>query len=222
MDSADGRPGGTEPGGAREVLLFVFDGLADWEIGYLTTGVSDPAFQRCPGRTRIRTFSPDGGLVTTLGGLRIRPEGALGEVSPEGAALLVLPGGRAWEEGRHGEAVELARACLDRGVPVGAICAATLALARAGLLDGRRHTSNAREYLSGAEGYRGASLYEEAPAVEDGDLITAAGTAPLEFTRLLFRRLDLYEPRVLEAWYGLFRTGDKAYWRALAGEGTGG
>ena len=44
---------------------------------------------------------------------------------------------------------------LDAGVPVAAICGATAGLAAEGLLDDRRHTSNAAEFLA-ATGYGGA------------------------------------------------------------------
>ena len=74
-----------------------------------------------------------------------------------------------------------------------AICGATAGLARGGLLDDRRHTSNAREYLA-ATGYGGGALYQDEPAVTDGDLITAASMAPLEFAHHIFRRLDLTPP----------------------------
>ena len=63
-----------------------------------------------------------------------------------------------------------------------------------GLLDDRRHTSNAREYLA-ATGYRGSGLYRELPAVSDGNVITAAGTAPVDFAYEIFKQLDLYPPR---------------------------
>ena len=54
---------------------------------------------------------------------------------------------------------------------------ATAALARKGLLDRRKHTSNALIYLQQLPQYRGAALYCEQPAVTDGQLITASGTA---------------------------------------------
>ena len=53
------------------------------------------------------------------------------------------------------EAVEVARVFLKAGVPVAAICGATAGLARGGLLDGCRHTSNSKEYLAATQ-YRGA------------------------------------------------------------------
>jgi putative intracellular protease/amidase len=205
----------------RHVHLFVFDSLSDWECGYAVAGINSPQFQRHPGRYRVRTVALRHGLVTTVGGLRIRPDLSLDQLTPADSGMLIMPGGTAWDEGRNGEAVEAARAFLAGGVPVAAICGATAGLARGGLLDGRRHTSNAREYLA-VTPYRGAGLYEDAPAVTDGDLITASGTAPLDFALHIFRRLGLYSPAVLEAWYGLFKTGRPEYFAALMRAGTSG
>ena len=152
--------------------------------------------------------------VTTMGGLRVQPDMTLDQLTPGDSAMLIMPGATTWDEGGNGEAVEAARAFLASGVPVAAICGATAGLARGGLLDARRHTSNAREYLAMTE-YRGAGQYNDSPAVTAGDLITASGTAPLDFAREIFRRLDVYTPAVLEAWYGLYKTGQPAYFYAL-------
>jgi putative intracellular protease/amidase len=99
-------------------------------------------------------------------------------------------------------------------VPVAAICGATSGLARAGILDNVQHTSNARAYLA-ATGYRGAALYQDQPAVTDGNVITASTTAPIEFAYQIFKKLDVYSDEALEAWFGLFKTGDAAYYGAL-------
>jgi len=128
--------------------------------------------------------------------------------------MLILPGGSSWDLGQENEAIRLARTFLDSGHPVAAICGATAGLARDGLLDQRKHTSNSPEYLA-ATGYRGHSLYEKAPAVTDRNLVTASGVAPLEFAQHIFRKLDLYSPQVLDAWYGLFKTGETKYFETL-------
>ena len=198
----------------RSVHLFVFDSLSDWEYGYAVVGINNPQFQKRPGRYRVRTVAARRETVTTAGGVRIQPDFALDQLAPTDSAMLILPGGTAWDEGGNGEAVEMARAFLGAGVPVAAICGATAGLARGGLLDDRRHVSNAREYLA-STGYRGAARYEDAPAVTDGNLVTAPGTAPLDFAQHVFRLLDLYSSEVLEAWYGLFKTGRPEYFAAL-------
>lgn len=199
---------------SQDVYVFVFDSLSDWEPAYATAAIGNPQFQKNPGRYRVRTVALGPDPVCTMGGMRIVPDLTLDAVSPADSAMLILPGGLSWEKGENGEAVEKARVFLDAGVPVAAICAATWSLARGGLLDHRRHTSNHRSYLAGTQ-YRGGALYEEAPAVTDEDLITASGIAPIEFARHIFRRLDFYTPEALEAWYELFKNGNYAPYGAL-------
>lgn len=196
------------------VHLFVFDTLSDWEIGYTVAGINSPAFQSRPGRYRIQTVAGHAEPIMTMGGLRVLPDQALAALAPSQSAMLILLGGMTWDEGLNTEAVEKARAFLAAGVPVAAICGATAGLARAGLLDHQRHTSNTAGYLQ-STGYRGAVLYTESPAVTDGALITASGVAPLEFAREIFKRLDLYSETTLAAWYALFKTGDPAHYEAL-------
>jgi hypothetical protein len=82
----------------------------------------------------------------------------------------------------------------------------------------REHTSAAAEYLA-ATGYHGGGRYREAPAVTDGDLITAGPTEPVAFAREIFARLDLYEPQVLEAWFRLFAHSDPSAFPVLMAAG---
>lgn len=202
----------------RTVHLFVYDTLADWEPGYAVAGINNPENQANPGRYRVRTVGVSTAPVTTIGGVTIVPDMAAAEVQPEESAMLVLPGGEVWDSGGGvPEAVEKAREFLAAGVPVAAICGATAGLARGGLLDDVVHTSNDPAYLA-ATGYGGGARYRAESAVRDGLLITASGIAPLEFAREIFRALELYEPRVLDAWYALFKSGDASLFHALAGE----
>ena len=131
--------------------------------------------------------------------------------------MLMLAGADTWlGDGGNAAFAEKAREFLEAGVPVAAICGATAGLAAEGLLDDRRHTSNAAEFLA-ATGYGGAERYVDAPAVTDGDLITASATAPVEFAREVLARLDVYEPAVLAAWYKLYGLHDPAgYFELMA------
>jgi hypothetical protein len=52
--------------------------------------------------------------------------------------------------------------------------------------------------------------------VTDSSLITASGCFPVDFARHIFAALDLYEPDVLDAWHGLYTTGDSAHFAVLA------
>jgi putative intracellular protease/amidase len=196
----------------RTVHLAIYDTLADWEYGYAAAGINNPMFQKEPGRYQIRTVALTTAPVITAGGVRMLPDLAIADLDPSDSAMLILPGGDGWMTGGLAAFGELARKFLEADVPVAGICGATYGLAQAGVLDDRDHTSNVIEQLGG---YGGADRYKSERVVRDRHLITAGGTGALEFAREIFAELDLYEPQVLEAWYGLYRTGDAAWFEKL-------
>jgi len=110
---------------AETVYLFVFTTMADWEASFAIAGINNPRFQREPGRYRVVTVGRTKEPITTMGGVRILPDLTLDEISPAGSAMLILPGGDAWERGENTAAVAKAAEFLAVGVPVAAICAAT-------------------------------------------------------------------------------------------------
>jgi putative intracellular protease/amidase len=199
----------------HSVYLYVTDTMADWEAGHAIAHIEKASWQRSPGLYKVVTVGATREPVTTMGGVRITPDLAFPDLSLDDAAMLILTGADTWvPDGAHASALEAARRFLDADRFVAAICGATYGLARVGLLDARRHTSNARVFLD-ASGYAGSSLYVEQPAVCDRGLITASGVHPVEFAVEIFRALDLYEPHVLDAWHGLYTTGEERHFAAL-------
>lgn len=187
------------------IYIYLFDTLADWEIGYITTGINDSSMHVEPGKYQLKTFSADGKPIRTLGGLQITPDLSLTEVSVSNAVMLILPGGTSWNVGKNHEASLLARDFHDAQIPVAAICGATLGLAKVGVLDSVAHTSSSKDYIL-TSNYGGGDSYRDTLAVSDNGIITASGTASLEFAREVFKALGLYSESVLEAWYKLFKT----------------
>jgi putative intracellular protease/amidase len=192
----------------KDVHLFVLDTMADWEPGFAIAHINRPM----PGVSsgfRVRTVGLDRTPVRSMGGLTIVPDLSLCEISPSGSAMLILPGADLWSDESTDPALSLAKEFVAAGVPVAAICGATLGLARAGLLDDRLHTSNFPGLLD-SSGYSGAALFVQEPAVDDRGVITASMTASLEFARLILARLGIFSARAREAWYGLYKTGNPA------------
>ncbi|MFF0864870.1 DJ-1/PfpI family protein [Nonomuraea sp. NPDC003560] len=194
----------------------VYDTFADWETGHATAHLRSERFQREPGAYEIVNVGLTGEPVVSMGGLRVTPGLALDRLTPEGSSLLILPGADLWDAGDElAPFARKAREFLAAGVPVAAICGATAGLAREGLLDDRGHTSAALPYLGAQQGYAGAGRYQETDAVLDGDLVTAGPTEPVAFAREIFRRLDVYRPDVLDAWYRLFGKSDASAFEVL-------
>ncbi|MEK3875223.1 type 1 glutamine amidotransferase family protein [Paenibacillus sp. FSL M7-0420] len=199
------------------VYLYVFDTMADWEIGYLTAELnSGRYYKEGVAPSAIVTVANEKTLVTTMGGLTIMPDITVDECSIASADALILPGGNTWTEAIHKPILGLAERCIQEGILVAAICGATMGLAQAGLLNSRPHTSNDLEYLRMVcPAYTGGDFYQMQSAVTDGKLITASGIAPLEFTVHVLKAMDVMAPDKLKAWYSLYKTQEAKYFYEL-------
>src|ERR1051326_3660045 len=120
----------------RTAYVFIFDGFADWEPA------SALAELRRTFGFSVRTVALSTNVVTSMGGMDVLPDLPIAEAQLGLTNILILPGGDAWMRGEIKEVTKFIRAFADAGNPVAAICAATLSLAHAGLLDHHRHTSN--------------------------------------------------------------------------------
>ncbi len=186
----------------RAVHLLVVEGFADGEPAHAVAEL------RRRGRYRVETVGLTSAPVESMGGMRVLPSTTIAAVDPAHVAVFILPGGDRWERAPVEPALARLLTELDaREVPVAAICAATVAIARIGLLHGRRHTSNGLAYLrSHVVGYAEAVNYVDAPAVRDRRLITAAGVGDVEFAREIFEELDVLSPADRAAWATIFRS----------------
>lgn len=114
------------------------------------------------------------GLVQGSRGMRVAPDVSLDEVLERDFDMIVLPGGMPGSEHLKNDAriQALLRRLSAAGAYTAAICAAPMALAAAGLLDGRRRT-----------GYPGmidkltlpGGSYLDDPVVIDGKVVTSRG-----------------------------------------------
>jgi putative intracellular protease/amidase len=199
------------------VHLFIFDTMSDWEYGHLVAGINNPQFQHSPGKFAVKTVSLSDKPVVSIGGLRVTADMTLNKLRPGNSAMLVLPGGAAWDQEKNNEAAVLALEFLANDKPVAAICGATAGLARAGALDAVAHTSNSREYIA-QTGYAGLRHYQDKPAVAAGNLITASAMNAVDFAREVFGTLGIYSDAILEAWYKLYKTGKGKYFADLMKE----
>jgi putative intracellular protease/amidase len=164
-------------------IVFLQEGMADWEAGPVT------AVLRRFLNVEIQTATPGGDCVTSVGGLQIDPDLAFEEVEVEDFDIFLLIGSDAWVDHLDQGFCDLLCEALNEGKVVGAICAGTVMVARAGLLEHRAHTSNGRDWLAkAAPGYKGAENYVDSPkAVVDGKLVTAPGSAPGTFAAAVAR-----------------------------------
>jgi putative intracellular protease/amidase len=162
--------------------MFIFDGFADWEPA------SALAELRRTFGFSVQTVGLTRNPVTSMGGLKVQPDLQISEARRGLAGVLILPGGEAWMRGEISEVTSLIQGVNKAGHPVAAICAATLSLAHAALLDHHRHTSNGSRFIPEfVPSYKGHKLYQKLRAVRDRNVITANGLAPFSFAAEIFR-----------------------------------
>jgi len=188
---------------SKAIYVLVVEGFADWEPAHALAEL------RRQGQFRVETVGLTLRPVQSMGGLTILPSKAVAEVDISDVAAFIVPGGDRWEKAAVEPELETLLRQLDAAaIPIAAICAATVAIARLGLLRGRQHTSNGLSYLlSHVPTYSESHAYVDAPAVRDRRLITASGLGNVEFARELFEELDVLGPDVRELWARVFRDG---------------
>ncbi|MCI8334906.1 MAG: glutamine amidotransferase [Lachnospiraceae bacterium] len=199
------------------VYVYTLDTLADWELGYVAAELNSKRFfKKDAPDVSVKTVSVSKDPVKTMGGLTIIPDCVLSDIAATEKSVLVLPGANTWNAPEHGAVMEKAKRLLSAGATVCAICGATAALANAGLLDQRPHTSNGMGYLEMCSPcYKGQPFYVDKPSVADHNLITASSTGALLWAKQIIERLEVFRPDTLEAWYHYFSSGKEQHFFAL-------
>ena len=186
----------------QNILYVLLDKWADWEYAFAAGAVA------YLGEDKYRNIvvSTDTNIKQSMCGLRCLPDCDLENV-PTKYAAVVLIGGLSWRGGDAEKVMPLVRQCLEKGTPLGAICDACRFLAGMGVLNNIKHTGNGASELNEAgDGYKNPQGFVAEQAVRDKGIITANGTAALEFARELCLALGLNEKQI-ETWYTCYKRG---------------
>jgi putative intracellular protease/amidase len=171
---------------ATRTIGFVFiSGFADWEYGFLAAAATDWF------TTRAVSLTPDAKPVQGISGFTLMPDRSIDSATNGDLDAVAVIGSDEWAAKNPPDVSTLLKSVSDKGGVVGGICAGTLALARAGLLEGRKHTSNGRDWILGhVPGYAGSELYQDVQhAVAGGCIVTAPGSAPGTFAKTFLELL---------------------------------
>ena len=180
-----------------KIVTILTPDYADWEAALLN------ASARSYFKIDTAFATPDGQPVTSAGGLKVTPDLAIADIDPWAIDALVVNGGAIWSTPEAPSLEPLLKALRNADKIVAGICDGTLALARAGILDHVRHTSNHPDNLT-PTGYAGAALYVDQPeAVRDGKIVTAPGTAPVSFMAEVYAALGLRDEN-LDYYVGMY------------------
>ena len=186
----------------KEVLVFIFDGFADWEPAYICAELNAPDTVYT-----VKTISFDKKAKVSMGGFHVIPDYAINDY-PSDFSLLILTGGTAWIEQKNNGILPVVDYAISKHIPVGAICNAVNFMAENGYLDKIKHSGNTLEFMKAqAPHYKGDDNFLEVQAVCDSNIITANGSATLEFAKKIMELLDVKSEQARLEWYQLNKSG---------------
>lgn len=188
----------------KTVIFILLDQWADWEAAYLSSAIRMFGQDQYAIKTVSLTLDP----VESMGGFRVLPDYDISNM-PEDYEALILNGGMTWRNEDAQKIKPLAEACVRKGRVLGGICDASAFLGKIGLLNHVKHTSNDLNDLKkwADEAYTGDENYCLQQSVSDKNIITANGTATLEFAKNVMLALGVAPEEKISEWYDFHKRG---------------
>ena len=187
---------------SNEILYILLSDYAAHEVVYLSHALKEnPKYVN-------KVVAPTMEPVKPIGGFLTLPDYSF-ESIPDDYAALVLIGGFGWATPVAEQVAPIVRNAIARGKIVGAICNAASFMAKCGFLNNVRHTGNGLEQLKlwGGENYANPEGYANVQAVSDKNIVTANGSASLEFAKELLLLLENDSPERIEMYYQFNKQG---------------
>lgn len=194
---------------SNEILYILLPDFASHEMVYLMEAISSDEQQVKPNPKYVnRIVAPSADPVSAIGGFKVIPDYTFNNM-PDDFAALVLIGGYGWLTPVADEVKQIVRKAIEKGKIVGAICNGASFMAKCGFLNTVRHTGNGLEQLKlwGGENYTNPDGYIHEQAVSDKNIVTANGSATLEFAKELLLLLENDTPERIEMYYQFNKQG---------------
>jgi AraC family transcriptional regulator, transcriptional activator FtrA len=159
----------------RRVAALAYDGLCTFEFGIVVEVFGLPRPELGPNWYRLQVCALEKGNLRATGGVTVRATAGLGGLRRAGT--VVLPGWRDPDERPPEALLRALRAAYARGARLVTICSGVFVLAAAGLLDGKRATTHWRYVERLRTRYPQVKVEPDVLYVDEGRLLTSAGSA---------------------------------------------
>jgi AraC family transcriptional activator FtrA len=113
--------------------------------------------------------------IRSLGGMTMKPD--LGYEAAADADTLIIPAWRDVNERPPEDMLQAVRQAAENGARLVSFCTGAFVLAHAGVLSRRRATTHWRDFGQLAEAFPDIELVDDVLYVDDGDVITSAGSS---------------------------------------------
>jgi AraC family transcriptional activator FtrA len=175
------------PSPNRLVVALAYDGLCTFEFGVAVEVFGLPRPEMGANWYRFAVVGIEPGPLRAAGGIRVAVDGVLSLL--DRAGTIIVPGWRGADSPVPRPLCKALRRAHERGARVMSFCSGVFVLAATGLLDGRRATTHWRYAERLARDYPRISVVPDVLYVDEGGLLTAAGSAAgIDLSLHLIRR----------------------------------
>ncbi|RUR71646.1 helix-turn-helix domain-containing protein [Variovorax sp. 375MFSha3.1] len=157
------------------VAVVAFDGISPFHLSVPCMVFGEDRTEAGAPRFRVQVCAPEPGELRTNAGFSLVVPHGLEAIRR--ARIVVVPSWRDDCSAAPPELVRALQAAHRRGATVMGLCLGAFVLAEAGLLDGRPATTHWKLAPAFARQYPKVKLQPEVLYVEDGNVLTSAGTA---------------------------------------------
>lgn len=188
----------------KTILFIILEQYADWEVAY----ISSAFYMLGQGNYEVKTVSLTKDYIASIGGFHVVPDYDIQSIPLDYEALILI-GGMSWRNEKAQLVKPLVENCYQNGKVLGGICDASAFLGTVGVLNNINHTSNDLNDLKQWAGkvYTGEEKYIMKQAVSDNNIITANGTAALEFAKEVLITLKVASEEKIIEWYNFHKLG---------------
>lgn len=194
---------------SNEILYLLLPDYAAHESVYLSQAIASDEFALKKNPKYVnKIVAPTLDPVKSIGGFHTLPDYSF-ETIPDDYAALVMIGGFGWATPIADMVIPIINNSMERGRIIGAICNAASFMAKLGFLNAVKHTGNGLEQLKlwGGSNYTNPNGYIHAQAVCDRNIVTANGSATLEFAKELLLLLENDTPERIDMYYQFNKQG---------------
>ncbi len=193
----------------NEILYILLPDYAAHEAVYLSQAIASDDFALKENPKYVnKVVAPTLEPVKSIGGFRTVPDYSF-DTMPDDYVALVLIGGFGWSTPVADNVVPIVRHAIENGKIIGAICNGAAFMAKHGFLNTVKHTGNGPDQLKlwGGKNYTNTGGYINAQAISDNNIVTANGSATLEFAKELLLLLENDTSERIEMYYQFNKQG---------------
>ncbi|MGE7850608.1 DJ-1/PfpI family protein [Bacillus paramycoides] len=169
----------------KKALIFLFDGFAEFEVNIASLCLISKGFE-------VITATVDGTTVTGEGGFLCQPHVSIGHIEVVDYEVFIVPGGHIFHHLENEQLLSIVSELHKQNKCIAGICAGTSLLHAAGVLNEKKFSTSLTPEVKHLAHLHKWEYKQEEDVTVDGKIITAVGSAYVEFAIEIVKQLNLF------------------------------